>query len=193
MSIFFSSFDAEIKNAIFLNNKCEYEIYTPIFQNDIRVNDCWFGNNANNFNEAPKTINVTRGNWLFLNATADYTSLLVMDSTNITFKLNSTNGQDVFAFDNSRLPAVYLTLTATKGDVEKTTTLDRAAKYIATEYGKGSVTASIENAKHTIFLENRFNPKFSAEVNPQEIDYGNNTVIFLSYNDMTFMLMKPKD
>ena len=180
---FFSSFDAEIKNAIFLNNKCEYEIYTPIFQNDIRVNDCWFGNNASNFNEAPKTINVTRGNWLFLNATADYTSLLVMDSTNITFKLNSTNGQDVFAFDNSRLPAVYLTLTATKGDVEKTTTLDRAAKYIATEYGKGSVTASIENAKHTIFLDNRLNPEFSAEVNPQVIDYGNNTVIFLSYND----------
>ena len=178
--------DVEIKNAIFLNNKCGYEISANSRHSDIVVNDCWFGNNASNFNDKPtnKINNVIMSNWLFLNATADHNSLLVMNSTNITFKLNSTNGQDVFEFDNSKLPAVNLALTATKGDVEKTTTLDDAVKYVATEYGKGSVTASIENAKHTIFFDNiELNPKFSAEVNPQVIDYGKNTTIMLSYND----------
>ncbi|MEE0025565.1 Ig-like domain-containing protein, partial [Methanobrevibacter sp.] len=178
--------DVEIKNAIFLNNKCGYEISANSWHSDIVVNDCWFGNNASNFKDKPtnKINNVIMSNWLFLNATADHNSLLVMNSTNITFKLNSTNGQDVFEFDNSKLPAVNLALTATKGDVEKTTTLDDAVKYVATEYGKGSVTASIENAKHTIFFDNiELNPKFSAEVNPQVIDYGKNTTIMLSYND----------
>ena len=174
---------ANVINAIFLNNSCGDEISAWVSQGDVVVNDCWFGNNASNFKNKPHTSNVQMKNWLFLNATADHNSLSVMDSTNIAFKLNSTDGTNVFGFDNSKFPIVNLTLTAARGDVEKTTTLDKAVKYVATERGKGSVTASIENAEYSIFLDNvGLDPEFSVNVNPQEIDYGNNTKIFLSYN-----------
>ena len=180
----FSNHDlgVDIKNAIFLNNKCEYEIYA--YTSGVVVEDSWFGNNASNFMNKPNNNNVQMNNWLFLNATANYTSLLIMNSSNITFKLFSTDGRDVFIFDNFKLPVVNLTLTATNGDVDKTTTLDKVVKYVATEQGKGSVTASVGDVEYTIFFDNiPFNPKFSAKVNPQEICYGENTAIFLYYND----------
>ncbi|WP_407416156.1 beta strand repeat-containing protein [Methanobrevibacter sp.] len=176
-------FDADITNAIFLNNNCTYEIYART--QVVVVKDSWFGNNASNYmNEPNINDKVTIDNWLFLNATADNASLLVLDSSNITFKLYSTDGTNVFDFDNSKLPVVNLTLTATNGDVDDTTTLDNVVEYVATERGKGSVTASIEDAEYTIFLDNiGLNPEFSAKVIPQEIDYGENTTIFLSYNN----------
>ena len=179
--------NAEITNAIFLNNNCKYEISIhPEFNPPkVVVKDSWFGNNASNYMNEPKINDkVQMNNWLFLNATADYNSLLIMNPTNITFKLYSTNGTNVSDFDNSLLPVVNLSLTATNGDIDKTTiTLDNIVKYTAKERGIGSVTASIENAKYTIFLDSRFDPEFSAVIKPQEIYYGNNTKIFLSYND----------
>jgi hypothetical protein len=145
--------DMQVNNAIFLNNNCTYEISVP--NPGIVVKDSWFGNNASNFMNKPTNVNenVTIDNWLFLNATADYSSLLIMDSTNVTFKLYSTDGTDVSDFDNSKLPVVNLILTATNGDVDNATTLDNAVKYTATEGGKGSVTAKIENASYTIYFD----------------------------------------
>ena len=172
---------ANITNSIFLNNKCGYEIYANV-ESDIKVNDCWFGNNASNFKDKLYKINnVQMGNWLFLNATADYTSLLVMDSSNITFKLNSTDGTRVFEFDNSKLPAVNLTLTATNGDVDKTTTLNQAVKYVATERGKGSVTAKIENAAYTICFDNLL--RMDLSVIAKNITYLENETLTLTYNN----------
>ncbi|WP_407421378.1 hypothetical protein, partial [Methanobrevibacter sp.] len=43
--------DAEITNAIFLNNKCEYEIYAC--SSGVVVKDSWFGNNASNYMNKP--------------------------------------------------------------------------------------------------------------------------------------------
>ena len=144
--------DTKVINAIFLNNKCLWEIY-DCSQGTV-VKDSWFGNNASNYMNKPNNFNVQMDNWLFLNATADNSSLLVGDSSNVTFKLYSTNGTDVSVFDNSKLPAVNLALTATNGDVENTTTLDNTVKYTATESGEGSVTAKIENASYTIYFDN---------------------------------------
>ena len=152
--------NAEILNTIFLNNNCTYEIY--VRTEGVVVKDSWFGNNASNFMNKPNTYNVQMDSWLFLNATADYTSPLISDSSNITFKLYSTNGTNVSDFDNSKLPVVNLTLTTTKGVVENTTTLDNVVKYTATEKGDGSVTAKIENASYTLYFDNVANLIISA-------------------------------
>ena len=174
--------DANITNAIFLNNNCIYEIYARI-PSDIRVKDSWFGNNASNYMNKPNINDkVTVDNWLFLNATADPSSLLILDSSNVTFKLYSTDGTNVSDFDNSRLPAVNLTLTATNGDVEKTTTLDNIVKYVATEHGKGSVTAKIENASYTIYFNNILRD-VDLSVSAQNITYLENEILTLTYND----------
>ena len=148
------------------------------------VNDCWFGNNASNFKDKPtnKINNVIMGNWLFLNATAEHNSLLVMDSTNITFKLNSTDGTHVFGFDNSKLPVVNLTLTAAKGDVDKTTQLDKTVKYKATSKGIGTVTAKIENAQYTIYFDNNLR-NVDLSVSAENITYLENEILTLTYNN----------
>ena len=145
-------FSANITNSIFLNNKCGYEIYAS--SEGVVVKDSWFGNNASDYMNEPNNYNVQIDNWLFLNATADNSSLLVRDSSNVTFMLYSTNGTDVSDFDNSKLPVVNLILTATNGDVDNNTTLDNAVEYTATETGEGSVTAKIENASYTIYFDN---------------------------------------
>ena len=172
--------NVQINYTIFLNNKCDYEIY--VRTQGVVVKDSWFGNNESNFMNKPNVNkNVKMDNWLFLNATADYNSILIMDSTNITFKLNSTNGNNVFVFNNSKLPPVNLTLTATNGDVDKTTTLDNIVKYVATEYGKGSVTAKIENAQYTIYFDILRNFNLSASAN--NITYLENEILTLTYNN----------
>ena len=151
--LFYRSLDVMITHAIFLNNKCQWEIYAR--NPGVVVKDSWFGNNASNYMNEPNNYNVQMDNWLFLNATADYSSLSIMNSSNITFKLYSTNGADVSVFDNSKFPVVNLTLTTTNGDVDKTTiTLDNTVKYTATETGEGSVTAKIENTSYTIYFDN---------------------------------------
>ena len=173
--------DAYITNAIFLNNKCTYEIYAPT--PGVMVKDSWFGNNASNYMNKPNiNNNITIDNWLFLNATANPSSILVMDSSNITFKLYSTDGENVSDFDNSKLPAVNLTLTATNGDVDNTTTLNQAVKYMATEHGKGSVTAKIENATHTICFDNLLR-NVDLSVSAENIAYPENETLTLTYNN----------
>ena len=174
-----ANMNANIINAIFLNNKCGYEIYLST-EGSVVVKDSWFGNNASNYMNKPNiNDNVKIDNWLFLNATADYSSFLIMDSSNITFKLYSTDGRYV---DNSKLPVVNLTLTAINGDVDKTTTLDKIVKYMATEYGKGSVTAKIENASYTICFDNILR-NVDLSVSAQNITYLENEILTLTYNN----------
>ncbi|SDA63399.1 Ig-like domain-containing protein, partial [Methanobrevibacter millerae] len=174
--------DAYITNAIFLNNNCTYEIYAPT--PGVVVKDSWFGNNASNYMNKPNiNNNITIDNWLFLNATADLTSILVFDSSDVLFKLYSTNGTYIYEYENSKLPVVNLTLTATNGEVSNSTTLDKSAEYRATKVGQGSVTASVENAEYTIFFDNnKRSVDLSVKIEPQEISYGENTSVILDYN-----------
>ncbi|WP_296867215.1 Ig-like domain-containing protein [uncultured Methanobrevibacter sp.] len=175
-------FDAQIKNAIFLNNNCTYEISANY--GGVVVKDSWFGNNASNYMNKPNINydNVTIDNWLFLNATADYTSPSIMESSNITFKLYSTDGENVSDFDNSNLHAVNLTLTASNGDVDKTTQLDKTVKYKATSKGTGTVTAKIENAQYTIYFDNNLR-NVDLSVSAENITYLENEILTLTYNN----------
>ena len=188
--IYFEVFDqailtnVTIENAIFLNNNYN-ESMGVIFaeKTGVVAKNNWFGNNATNYETQPKTTNIQMDSWLFLNATADPNSIPVFDSSNILFKLYSTNGTHIYEYDNSKLPVVNLTLTATNGEVSNNTTLDKSVEYMPTKVGQGSVTASVEDAKYTIFLDNnKRDVNLSVAVGPQVIDYGENAAVILEYN-----------
>ena len=184
--IHFNVFDSSqplnstVKHAIFLNNNCEDLFY--IGTNVVVATNNWFGNNASNYGKIPKIENLTMTNWLFLNATANPSTLLISGSSDVLFKLYSTDGTNVSDFDNTQLPVINLTLTSTKGDMaSNTTALDNSVKYTATSYGNGSVTAKIEDVQSTIYLNNFYNVDLS--VSTQNITYLENETLTLTYNN----------
>ena len=74
-----------------------------------------------------------------------------------------------------------LLITAINGIAKNTAKFGEIIKYNATNWGTGKVTASIEDAKYTIEINNLgSNPDLS--VASQEADYGNSTTISLNYN-----------
>ena len=172
--------NSTVKHAIFLNNNCEDIFY--VSTNVVVATNNWFGNNASNYKEIPKIDNLTMTNWLFLNATANPSTPLISGSSDVLFKLYSTDGTNVSDFDNTQLPVINLTLTSTNGDMaSNTTALDNSVKYTATSYGNGSVTAKIEDVQSTIYLNNFYNVDFS--VSTQNITYLENETLTLTYNN----------
>ena len=172
--------NSTVKHAIFLNNHCEDIFY--VSTNVVVATNNWFGNNASNYGEIPKIENLTMTNWLFLNATANPSTPLISGSSDVLFKLYSTDGTNVSDFDNTQLPVINLTLTSTKGDMtSNTTALDNSVKYTATSYGNGSVTAKIEDVQSTIYLNNFYNVDLS--VSTQNITYLENETLTLTYNN----------
>ena len=172
--------NSTVKHAIFLNNHCKYIFY--VGTNVVVATNNWFGNNASNYGEIPKIENLTMTNWLFLNATANPSTLLISGSSDVLFKLYSTDGTNVSDFDNTQLPVINLTLTSTKGDMaSNTTALDNSVKYTAASYGNGSVTAEIEDVQSTIYLNNFYNVDLS--VSTQNITYLENETLTLTYNN----------
>ena len=174
--------NVNVRNAIFLNNDCTYAIDSR--QIGVAAEGNWFGNNATDYSNKPKVgDNIEMTKWLFLNATADSRLLLVLDSSEIVFRLYSYGSSGISDYDNSKLPQLNLTLTAIKGDIANTTALDKSVEYRATQSGEGSVTASIENAVYTILLDNnKRDANLSVIVEPDEIGYGENASIILDYN-----------
>ena len=148
------SHNLSINDNIFLNNT-GVVIYFVNNDSSSNVDYNWFGNNATDYDMAPATINVVIDNWLFLNATANPDAISVSESSDILFKLYSYSEEDngISDYDNSKLPAVNLTLTANNGDVnESTVALGDSVEYTYNGGGDASVTAAIENAKYTIVL-----------------------------------------
>ena len=119
---------AKIKDAIFINNN----IYSKV--NKITAINCWFGNNATNYNATPDAgTNVTLPNWLFLNATADPAEVPLGQNSTITFKLDSYNSTSntTNSYDASKINAA-VSLTQTLGELDKTTALiDEEISYTA--------------------------------------------------------------
>ncbi|SDA63422.1 hypothetical protein, partial [Methanobrevibacter millerae] len=130
----------EITNAIFLNNKCEYEIYARTL--GVVVKDSWFGNNASNYMNKPNNYNVQMDSWLFLNGTNN--------QNDIKFFLMSYDGTTTSEYDNTLLPKINLTLTTTDGTLDKSVVSpDETVKFNPTESGIKRVTAQIEDAAQT--------------------------------------------
>ncbi|MCR5026471.1 MAG: hypothetical protein K6A34_03395 [Methanobrevibacter sp.] len=174
---------SSVQDSIFINNT-QYPIF--VYTNEVPVSNSWFGNNATNYDTRPEAgQGVNLLNWLFLNASADSSAVSVFDSSDINFKLysyNETSSQKILPYDNSRLMPVNLTITSTNGDVnESVINFGESVKYRATNGGRGSVTASIENVACTIGFDNiKIDPNLS--IDSPVITYGENGTISLDYN-----------
>ena len=149
--------NATISDAIFINNKCPYVIHVKT--NGVVAYNNWFGNNATNYNEKPKTHNVNMINWLFLNATADSSRIGVGNSSKIAFVLQSYNGtSDVGLYDASKMN-VNLTLSQTLGKLDKTSALiGEKITYTAKNVGNATVTGKFETVSYTLSLTNTKSP-----------------------------------
>ena len=182
ISIVFAN-NSKINNNIFLNPTCDSAIFGLFFVN-CNADYNWFGNNATNYADYPINISLQIDYWLFLNATASPNPLSVFDSSDILFKLYAYKyeSKNVLDYDNGKLPVVNLTLTSTMGDIENIAQLDKSVKYTATAVGEGSVTASIENVKCSIFVQNN-KRDVNLSVNAQNITYLENETLTLTYNN----------
>ena len=76
-----------IQDSIFLNNS---DALSDGMGSYIKTIDCWFGNNATNYNSRPDAGNAVMDRWLFLNATANPNDVSVDQNSIITFKLDYT-------------------------------------------------------------------------------------------------------
>ncbi|WP_405267298.1 right-handed parallel beta-helix repeat-containing protein, partial [Methanobrevibacter sp.] len=148
-----SASDLTINDNIFLNNR-GVAIYFAKNDSVSNADYNWFGNNATNYDIEPVNTNVKIGTWLFLNATANPDSIHLLGSSDIIFKLYAYTPSEVSEYDNSRLNPVSLTLTPTNGRVNATKTdLGKSVQYTPEGTGIDKLTATIENAAHTITLK----------------------------------------
>ena len=140
-----------ITHCIFLNNQAPSG---SAIENDaegifsMRINNNWFGNNADNYNITPDSVvGSTLRNWLYLNASAEN----VVGSYDVKFILMRNDGESV---DNNLLPNVDLTISSTKGSVDKSIAqFNETIKFVPAEFGTGSVTARINGVRHTIAID----------------------------------------
>ena len=147
-----------IHDAVFINNYNNNNIYVK--SGTINVTNCWFGNNATNYNEKPD-IGIDLNDWLFLNATAEPGEIKLGQSSTITFKLYNKNSPAV-EYDASKMNIV-LDLNQTLGELDKTTvSLGEKTSYTSKESGNASVTGKFETASYTINLKNK--PKTPVDI-----------------------------
>ena len=147
-----------IHDAVFINNYNNNNIYVK--SGTINVTNCWFGNNATNYNEKPD-IGIDLNDWLFLNATAEPGEIKLGQSSTITFKLYNKNSPAA-EYDASKMN-IILDLNQTLGELDKTTvSLGEKTSYTAKESGNASVTGKFETASYTINLKNK--PKIPVDI-----------------------------
>uniref|UniRef100_UPI003890E314 Ig-like domain repeat protein n=1 Tax=Methanobrevibacter sp. TaxID=66852 RepID=UPI003890E314 len=144
-----------IHDSIFINNSVGDEPVISALIDSISVVNCWFGNNATNYNVTPNVSqNVALINWLFLNATANPTELNINETSEITFKLYSYNNasEEISEYDASKMN-VKLDLNQTSGTLSKDSVLiNEPVMYNCTGEGIASVTGKFETASYTIIL-----------------------------------------
>ena len=140
-----------IRDCIFINNGNAIRVISG----NITVINCWFGNNATNYNDKPQAGNVNITNWLFLNATANPTKHHV-GKTSIIFKLDLYNdtSKQITSYNASKTN-LHLTLSQTLGKLNKNISLiGENIIYAAGKTGNASVTGKIGTAYYTISFKN---------------------------------------
>ena len=170
----------DISNSIFLNNngtifKIDYESNT---------NYNWFGHTESNYKDDYGVMYCSK--WLFLNAIAVPDTINMSDTSNVTFTIleydSSTNTTS--PFDKNLLKPVDLKITAEKGNLSSNTAkFDETVIYTPNSGGKSGVTASMENASYTIYINvNKGDPNLSLV--DGEIPYSENMTLTLNYNSL---------
>ena len=169
-----------INNNIFLNN-----IGTPVdFYYESNTDYNWFGHNESNYKDDSGIGKCNK--WLFLNATATPDTMNMSDTSNVTFTIwaydSSTN--TTTPYDKNLLKPVDLKITAEKGNLSSNTAkFDETIIYTPNSGGNSGVTASVENAAYTIYINvNKGNPSLSLV--DGEVPYSENTTLTLNYNSL---------
>ena len=143
--------NGKINNNIFLNNGDTLQIDEPHVYN---LSYNWFGNNATNYNEKPIIDgDAELSDWLFLNATANQSTTLVLSTVELLFKLELFNNGEISQYDYSLLPKTSFRLISTNGNVENNMVLGERIQYDTTTVGAGTVTAILENVKNSIEIK----------------------------------------
>ena len=153
-----------IKDSIFLNNG---DVLSDGMGSYIKTIDCWFGNNATNYNSRPDAGKAVMDRWLFLNATANPTDVSVDQNSIITFKLDSYDNSsgEIKSYDASKMKFI-LDFTQTLGELDKTAALiGENITYTARQGGNSAVTGKYETGSYTIELNN---VKIPTEINITE-------------------------
>ena len=149
-----------IQDSIFLNNSDALSYGLGSY---IKTIDCWFGNNATNYNSRPDAGKAVMDRWLFLNATANPTDVSVDQNSIITFKLDSYDNSsgEIKPYDASKMNFI-LDFTQTLGELDKTSALiGENITYTARQGGNSAVTGKYETGSYTIELNN---VKISTEI-----------------------------
>ena len=169
-----------ITNNIFLNN-----IGTPIeFYSESNTDNNWFGHNESNYKDDSGIGQCSK--WLFLNATVTPDTMNMSDTSNVTFTIweydSSTN--TTTPYDKNLLKPVDLKITAEKGNLSSNTAkFGETIIYTPNCGGNSSVTASMENASYTIYINvNKGDPNLSLV--DGEVPYSENTTLTLNYNSL---------
>ena len=150
-----------IQDSIFLNNG---DVLSDGMGSYIKTIDCWFGNNATNYNSRPDAGKAVMDRWLFLNATANPTDVSVDQNSIITFKLDSYDNSsgEIKPYDASKMKFI-LDFTQTLGELDKTSALiGENISYTARQGGNSAVTGKYETGSYTIELNN---VKIPTEIN----------------------------
>ena len=150
-----------IQDSIFLNNG---DVLSDGMGSYIKTIDCWFGNNATNYNSRPDAGKAVMDRWLFLNATANPNDVSVDQNSIITFKLDSYDNSsgEIKPYDASKMKFI-LDFTQTLGELDKTAALiGENITYTARQGGNSTVTGKYETGSYTIELNN---VKIPTEIN----------------------------
>ena len=153
-----------IQDSIFLNNR---DVLSDGIGSYIKTIDCWFGNNATNYNSRPDAGKAVMDRWLFLNATANPTDVSVDQNSIITFKLDSYDNSsgEIKSYDASKMKFI-LDFTQTLGELDKNSALiGENITYTARQGGNSAVTGKYETGSYTIELNN---VKIPTEINVTE-------------------------
>ncbi|ADC47893.1 adhesin-like protein [Methanobrevibacter ruminantium M1] len=116
------------------NNEVHFTVY-----NGSNADYNWFGHNSSNYNDA--TTGIIGDIWLFLNATANPDTILISNSSEISYKLYAYNGREIQEYDNHLLYPITLTLSSTNGIVNDNVALEEKVIFTPQNLGTATVTA----------------------------------------------------
>lgn len=180
-SVYYNDYDkksySKFNYNILLNNT-GHEIY---FDNAAGSNMDynWFGDDS--YKDNPYAVPGSINYMLTLNGTASPSTVLVSNSSNITFTLSHNPDSGASEYGNAPFEKLYLTITATNGDINiNSTKIGETILFAPDNVGTGSVTATIAEVSYAIEISVKDNPNLTVE--SKNITYGEDAIIALNYN-----------
>ena len=153
-AVIVTSTEIHVSDSIFIgntynnNNKLLINSKSSTGLKKIYCTGNWFGNNQNDYNIAPAISSSSNcENWIFLNATADATSMFIGENTVVEFNLNNAYNKfgNVTYWDSSNLPLVRLSILTEGGSSDK--------NEVALVNGIGKLTFTLNDVKANLKAE----------------------------------------